>query len=398
MGVPKGPDPGPPEPRRVLESAEVCPNSAGRRRAIVLHPNSPAAYPPLLHLMNVLLEKAWSLQLIGGAGADGLALPPELARRIEVIDIGRSRPGAGRLRRALRLVLALPAVLRRRPHLLLASDPDAAGPALMAAAAGIPVVYIEHDSPCPDPLREGRPLRRLLRRILLDTAALRVFPNAARLAFVQGEAGFPVADAVVLPNLPAAPKASHSRRNEDRVSRRLHFHGSISPMALPLALVPALASRPEWALDLYGYAVGHQAHLDALLAAAEDAGLGPRLRFHGALPNARLHEMLIQADAAFAGFRPHPFNLNHTLIDGASNKLNEYAWHGLPTLVPDDVPLDQFPAALAIPYQREDPQSIAVALDEAARRAPDLRWRPPDFATVCRERLLPRLEALVGGA
>lgn len=363
--------------------------------AVVLHPNAPAAYPPVLHLLTVLRDAGWSLQLIGARGADGLELPESVMRGIAQVDLASATgPGRGLDRRRLARVLL--ELLCRPPRLLIASDPVSAGPALLLAALrGTPVVYLEHDSPCPDPVKEARPLRRWLRRLLLRVAALKVFPNADRLAFARGEVGFCPASAVVMPNLPVVPvsRPTAARGAADGV-RRLHFHGSISPLALPQALIPALATRPGWSLDVYGYAIGHHDHLEAWLAAAAAAGLGERIRFHGHVPNAQLHALLELADAAFAGFRPHPFNLNHTLIDGASNKLNEYAWHGLPTLVPGDVPLPEFPLALVIRYDRDDPASIAAALDAAAERAPDLRWRPPDYATVCCERLLPRLEAL----
>ncbi|MCU0755529.1 MAG: hypothetical protein MUE46_10470 [Xanthomonadales bacterium] len=367
---------------------------AAARRAVVLHLHSPAAYPPLMHLLGVLLEQHWSLRLIGAAGADGLVLPPELAPHIEHVDLGRRAPGRDRAAFLYRLLAAV-GPLRKRPGLLIASDPDAALPALgLAAIWNVPIVYIEHDSPCPDPRADRGLVRRCLRRLLIGQAALRVFPNAARLAFAQGELGFPLDESVVMPNLPMVPPLPPRPRRE-RSPLRLHFHGSISPGAVPLALVPALARRPNWRMDVYGYAIGHQAHLAALLDAVRAAGLGDRLQFHGTRANAELHGLLREADAAFAGFRCHPFNLNHTLIDGASNKLNEYAWHGLPTLLPADVPLDQFPADLAIPYQRDDAESMMAALDQAATRGVDLRWRPPDYAQLCRERLLPRLQALL---
>lgn len=363
--------------------------------AVVLHPNAPAAYPPVLHLLAALRDAGWSLQLIGASGDDGLDLPEAVMRGIGYVDLCTSA-GSGRGPDRGRLAGALLDLLRRPPRLLIASDPLTAGPALLLAAVrGTPVVYLEHDSPCPDPVKEGRPLRRWLRHLLLQTAALRVFPTADRLAFAQGEVGFHRGSAVVMPNLPnVPPDLSMPVRGLDDGVRRLHFHGSISPLALPMALIPALASRPGWTLDVYGYAIGHRDHLEAWLAAAAAAGIGERIRFHGAVPNSRLHEVLAYADAAFAGFRPHPFNLNHTLIDGASNKLHEYAWHGLPTLVPEDMPRVEFPAALALPYRREEPQSIVEALDRAAERQPDRRWRPPTYAAVCRERLLPRLDAL----
>ncbi|MCU0754835.1 MAG: hypothetical protein MUE46_06890 [Xanthomonadales bacterium] len=368
-------------------------------RAVVIHLNSPAAYPPLLHFLGVLLEQGWSLRLIGAAGADGLMLPPALAQRIAYVDLGRRAPGRDRHSFLLRLLGAVGAALRERPGLLIASDPDAAVPALsLAAIWKVPIVYLEHDSPCPDPRGDRGRLRRSLRRLLIGQAALRVFPNPARLAFAHGELGFPLDEAVVMPNLPMVPSIPPRPAIAQGGQRRLHFHGSISPGALPLTLVAALARRPNWRMAVYGYAIGHQAHLQALLAAASAAGLADRLCFHGPRPNAELHSLLTAADAAFAGFRCHPFNLNHTLIDGASNKLHEYAWHGLPTLLPAEVPLDQFPAPLAIPYQRDDVESMIAALDLAATRRPDPRWRPADFAQVCRERLLPRLTTLLESA
>lgn len=363
------------------------------RDALILHLNSPAAYPPLMHLMRVLLDDGWSLKLMGAAGVDGLAVPVALSDRIGYMDLGR-RTGHARAGFLMRLVVAVLKTAWQRPRVLIASDPDSAGPALiLAALLGLPIVYLEHDSPCPDPRRDRGVLRRSLRRLLLSHAALRVFPNWGRLAFAQGENGFSLHDSVVMPNLPVTEAVPSEIKK--RSYRCLHFHGSISPWALPLALVPALVQRPDWCMDIYGYAIGHQEHLDDLLRAANAAGIGERLRFHGAQPNSALHGFLTNADAAFAGFRPYPFNLNHTLIDGASNKLNEYAWHGLPTLVPDDVPLDGFPDALTIRYSRNDSNSMVSALDAAMEKKIDLRWRPKDFLTVCRERVLPRLNALV---
>jgi glycosyltransferase involved in cell wall biosynthesis len=148
---------------------------------------------------------------------------------------------------------------------------------------------------------------------------------------------------------------------------RVHYHGTIVPQRLPLAIIDALRlTPPNVHLDVTGYqTIGAPDHRRALLARAHELGVADRISLRA--PAVSRRELLCRCDAYDVGLALMPpasddVNLRHMV--GASNKPYDYLARGLALLVTD---LPDWRAAFVGPgYARAcdplSPASIAESL------------------------------------
>ena len=110
-------------------------------------------------------------------------------------------------------------------------------------------LYQEHDSIEPQVKNKSLAGRwqRWLRLRVLKRAHIVRFPNAGRLAVARAQAGRGSgADLVICNVAPLAEALSTPiKQPNDGALLRLHFHGSMSKFAVPLALIDALAEVPK---------------------------------------------------------------------------------------------------------------------------------------------------------
>lgn len=344
------------------------------RRVLLVHAFGPEGYPPVIHAAGSLADAGFAVDVAGATMPAFEGLPwPEIpgVRRHSSGPWSGDRAGSFARLAAASLRLAV----RHRPAWVWCSDPwslPAAWPA--SVTAGARLVYQEHDSPPPDASGEriGRRALRPLRRLALRRADHVVFPNAARLAFARSEVGPGRGRDHVIWNLPTLAEVPRRVARAGRSGLRLHFHGSISPFALPVALIDALAIVRDTTLRIVGYNVGHPEHGIALAARARELGIVDRIEFRGACPRAEALALAAEADVGIAFFRPHPNNINHSHALGASNKVFDYLAAGLALLLSD---AEEWRGTLVPTYGQgcdpESPVSIASALRKYIDSDPD---------------------------
>jgi glycosyltransferase involved in cell wall biosynthesis len=219
------------------------------------------------------------------------------------------------------------------PHVVYASDPFAAGPALIAAKlAGATLVYHEHDTPNPGNLN---PRIASLRVRAAQKARLVVFPNATRAKLAQQELGFRDEALRVVWNVPRLGETPSL--NVIRGSPvLLYYHGSITPERMPETVVEALVnSRTPMLLRVMGYeAPGAPGYVRRLLELGRRSD-GNLVEYLG---NASRDELLAHAAQSAVGIALLPMNtgdLNLRHMLGASNKVFDYMAAGLALLVPN---------------------------------------------------------------
>lgn len=257
---------------------------------------------------------------------------------------------------------AAQAALTFRPHVVYASDPLGAAPALAAAKlANAQVVYHEHDSPRPGALR--RPVAEL-RKAVARRASVVIFPNPTRAHLAQTELGFDAERLRIVWNVPRRSELPQIPGTYDGAVTA-HYHGNISPHLLPACIVDALARcRSDTRLQLIGYeAAGGKGYLARVLESAARAQI--RVHYLGQMPRDRLLEQTASASVGLALVAADSGDLNLRELVGASNKVFDYMAAGLPVLVPNS---PEWISAFVKPgYGRscdpDDGRSIAEELD-----------------------------------
>lgn len=343
---------------------------------LIVHAFGPEGYPPVVNAARAFAAAGFDVHVVGATLPEFAAMPwPSMAG---VIRHPALEWRAGRASSTAALVAQAIGVARRvRPRWVWCSDPWSLPAALPAAwACGARLVYQEHDSPPPDPRGErwSRRAMRPLRSHALRRAELVVFPNAQRLEIARRTAGRGRGRDLVVWNVPSLAELPERARAGTGESLRVHFHGSISPFALPLALIDAMAEVTGVRLRIVGYSVAHDAHLARLRSRASDLNVYSRVELLGPLSRADALDAAAESDVGIAFFRPHPNNINHSHALGASNKVFDYLAAGLAVLVPE---APEWHGSIVPAFGRacdpESPASIAAALRAFAAREPDPR-------------------------
>ena len=314
----------------------------------------------------------WEVMILNAPIAGhNLRVPPH--RRIWVQSIAERSSHVLRPRDLLRYVAAAARVTTTfRPDVVYASDPFAAGPALIAAKlAGAALVYHEHDSPNPGNLN---PRIASLRVRAARKATLVVFPNAARAKIAQQELGFRDDQVRIVWNVPRRDEVP-DRKVASHLPLELHYHGNISPQLLPERVMDALqiCTRP-WRLRVIGYETpGSTGYAIRLVERGGQPG-GTRVVYSGQVSRDRLLAEAAQASVGLALLPKSAGDVNLTHIIGASNKVFDYMAAGLALLVPN-LPdwMDFVESGFGRACDPADARSISAQLDWFAEHPEECR-------------------------
>ena len=290
-------------------------------------------YPPIINASRVMALAGWEVMILNAPIAGhNLRVPPH--PRISMHDIAERSSHVLRPRNLLRYVAsAARTATTFRPDVVYASDPFAAGPALIAAKlAGATLVYHEHDTPNPGSLN---PRIASLRVRAARKATLVVFPNAARAKVAQQELGFRDDQIRIVWNVPRRDEVP-DRVVASHLPLELHYHGNISPQLLPESVIDALqiCTRP-WRLRVIGYeSPGSPGYAIRLVERGGQPG-GTKVVYSGQVSRDRLLAEAARASVGLALLPKSAGDVNLTHIIGASNKVFDYMAAGLALLVPN---------------------------------------------------------------
>ena len=354
-------------------------------RILVIHHGDPIAYPPLMHALKQLSNAGYLITL--------LACQPDAERPLEFpknLPIAKhllppAPVGGNLLARLGRMlhwhILLLSAAwfaLTLRPTWIYASNPASlvcACPARWISKAKL--LYQEHDSIEPFVAHESaaRAWQRRLRLRVLRRAHIVVFPNAGRLAVARSQAGPGLGTDLVIWNVApiAEVRIALVKTAAHYVNLRLHFHGSMSKFAVPLALIDALALVPEVIFQFASYEIGGRQHTERVLARARELGVSARVINLGTLSTRpELLAATQQADVGLAFFSESPKNVNHFNMAGATNKIFDYLGAGLALLCSNGTQWQaDFIPTFGLAADPNNADAIAKALRQLFKRTPD---------------------------
>ncbi|HEY0673372.1 MAG TPA: glycosyltransferase [Longimicrobiales bacterium] len=331
------------------------------KRILYLQYTNPAAYPPLQHSASILAEHGWEVLFLGIAarGAAPLKLPAH--QRVQYERIGGVSGGPfAALKYAAFSAGSLRAATRFRPDWCYASDAHSAPAALLLRRLlRTRTLYHEHDAPSPNVLAA---LLERARDQLARNAELVIAPSATRLEMIPVGSG----RRVVVWNCPRRIEVGTERSApDDRF--RLVYHGSLSRERLTPQFIDALAMLPaQVELDIYGYETqGHAGYAGELLRRAQQAGVGERVRYHGAVPErAQLLEQLRGHQLGISTVATDSADRNLRTLAGASNKAFEYLACRIPLLISEEPSWQQLyqEPGYAVTCRPNDARSIAAAV------------------------------------
>jgi glycosyltransferase involved in cell wall biosynthesis len=317
-----------------MNHVAIAQRRARGRSVLFVQAADAAVYPPIIHAASLLAEAGWHVSVLSAPIAGSRLEFP----RHEGIDLRliATRPSHVMTRAAYAAYMAASAraAVRLRPDLVYASDPLGAGPGLLAARlTGARLVYHEHDTPNPNALH---PWLARLRRAATRRAAAVIFPNEARARIARNELGFPDDRLHVVWNMPRRAELPSCENRPDE-PLLLYYHGGISPVRLPEAVVEAVRQFGGRArLSIAGYeapgAPGYVAHLLRYGRPGPDSPV----RYLGQFP--QRSSLLGAAARAHVGVAVVPaqtddLNLRH--MAGASNKAFDYMAACLALIVSD---------------------------------------------------------------
>ncbi len=359
-------------------------------RIVYLQYTNPAGYPPLEHSARIFADAGWEVLFLGTGAflhADALRFRP--SPRIRVRQLKFCTAGwKQKLHYLWFCIWCLSWVVRWRPDWVYASDLFACPPALLSKCLlRLPIIYPEHDSP-------GRPASLFMRMCMkarqacARRASACVLPNARRAQRFTADTQTRRPVEVVW-NCPELREVPTTRNGEPAGGMRVLYHGSISKVALPLAVIEALALLPtDVILTAIGYeTVGSQGYTEALLTRAEELGIRERIRCLGPLNRVDLLKVCATYHVGLALFPKSTEDPNLEALTGASNKPFDYLACELAVLV-SDLPdwREMFvEPGYGLSCNPEEPFSIAAALrrfyeDAAERRLMGERGRKRIFA------------------
>jgi glycosyltransferase involved in cell wall biosynthesis len=302
------------------------------RRILYIQYTNPAAFPPIQHSAAILTEAGWDVLMLGidVPAVEKLELPTALQSRYRKIG-GQSGGALGPLKYAQFTARAVASAFRFRPDWCYASDALTA-PAMNAlrAAMRTRVVYHEHDTPA-QAASTFQSFVSKARTALVHGAEVVVAPAQARLDLLPSSSG----KRFVVWNCPRKSEVAHARGARGPAFR-IGYHGSLSKDRLTPKFIDALALLPPSVeLHIIGYETGgHRGYMSELLKRATDAGIGDRVKYHGAVPQrSELLRRLTEFDLGIATVSPGAGDGNLQTLAGASNKAFEYLAAGTPLLV-----------------------------------------------------------------
>jgi glycosyltransferase involved in cell wall biosynthesis len=338
-----------------------------RRRLLYVQFTNPAVYPPIEHSSRIMAEKGWDVVLLGTTtqGAESLEMRQHeriRVRRLSVFHAASLR----KLHYLAWLGWTAAWILLWRPQWVYASDPRSTPAALLAAFAGIRVIYHEHDSPSgAGTSRRGR-LVRWCRRHVAQHARSCVLPNEERARAFKREMRPPRAVLCVW-NCPSRAEVDPPRRGGVNSPVWLLYHGSIVPSRLPVSVLDALALLPRSVrLRIVGYeTLPHRDYPRRLRSRAEQLKLDDRVEIVGSV--ARRDELLEWCRRSDIGLALLPLTtqeLNEQTMAGASNKPFEYLAFSMPIVIPDRPEWREIfeAAGTAVVCDPSAPASIAAAI------------------------------------
>lgn len=385
---------------------------AGRApRILYAQYTNPAGYPPLANSSRLLAEHGWEVRLVGIRGQATRQFVLEPHPRVHVRLMADRGPGPGqKIHFLLWCAWVLTQVACWRPDWLYLSDAPATPLGLALVAFGKPrLLYHEHDAPPPGRAESRwRRLQGWSRRRVLRRADVCLAPNAARLDRLIGDGAAPGRSLAVW-NCPLRAEVGPARSPWTGPELWLHFHGSIGPTQLPMALAAALALLPETVhLRILGYeTIGTRGYLASFLECAHHHGVTDRIEACGPVfPTKALLARTRQADVGLLFLDPQAApGTNHATMTGASNKLFDYLASGLAILAPDRADWHELVLhpGYGLPGAVPDPPGIAAAVetllaDPQAMRAMGERGRQRILAEWNYDRAFsPVLERLTTG-
>ena len=348
-------------------------HSGTRRRVLFIQATEPANYPPLIHASSLMAEGGWDVTFLS-APFEGNRLELAHHPRIALRAIP-PRPShiMGKAAYARYSAAAALLALRLQPDVVYASDPLGAGPGLLAARlGGAGLVYHEHDSPAPGSLP---PSLARMRAAAARRAGLVIFPNKARAGIAQAELGFSSDRLRIVWNMPRRAELPPLDIRPE-APFVLHYHGSITPDRLPLAVVEAvrrLCGRAR--LRIAGYeAPGASGYVQRLIEVGGGGNSTPIVDYVGQVGRVDLVATAAQAHVGLALIPSYGNDVNMHHMTGASNKPFDYMAAGLALLVSDQPDWrDMFvKPGYARACDPTDPASIGAAfawfLDHPAER------------------------------
>ena len=360
-----------------------------QKRMLVIHHGDPIAYPPLMHALKQLSDSGYQITLLGCQPDPErpLVFPENLQIKQHLTaaaPTGRSwRARLGRCLHWLWLILSAAwLAIKLRPHWIYVSNPASLVIALPARFLSpflrqARTLYQEHDSIEPKVYAESQVRRwqRWLRLRILQRAEIVVFPNAGRLAAARAQAGAGAGTDLVIWNVAPRAEALNAPVKEPKHvdDLRLHFHGSMSKFAVPLALVDALAQLPNVSFQFASYEIGGARHTEQLLARAQILGISARVIDLGTLSTRpALLAATQNADVGLAFYSESPKNINHFNMAGATNKVFDYLGAGLALLCSNGAQWKHdFIPTFGVAADPQNAGEIADALRLLLNRTPD---------------------------
>jgi glycosyltransferase involved in cell wall biosynthesis len=313
--------------------ADALPDRGKTRHVLFVQATDAASYPPIIHAAGLMAEAGWRVCVLSAPIA-GTRLEFPYHPRID-LRLTALRPSHVMTRTAYAAytAAAVRLAVERRPEIVYASDPLGAGPGVLAARlAGALLVYHEHDMPTPGALP---PFLARLRRLTVRRAAAVIFPNETRGCIAQAELGFPADRLHTVWNMPRRCELPAPEAVPDK-PLLLYYHGNISPVRLPEAVVEAVRQFGGRArLLIAGYeAPGAAGYLKRILRHCQPGPDSP-VQYLGPIPRNELLGVAARAHVGLAVVAGGTDDLNIRYLTGASNKAFDYMAAGLALLVSD---------------------------------------------------------------
>jgi glycosyltransferase involved in cell wall biosynthesis len=302
----------------------------------------PGAFPPTVNTSILLADAGWHVNILSAPTRalsiripthDGIAVHTVRERETHVVD---------KITYAKYFGKALALARTIRPQFVFAFDRLSAGPGVAASiVSGADLIYHEHDSPEPNDTSWVARIRAICAR----SAKMVVFPNEDRARIATASIGLRPERVHVAWNVPRLSELPNLVRDlSDPSPLILYYHGNVSPVLLPEAVLKAVQRfEGRVVLRIVGYespsAPGYLSHLQRI---GRDTRGFSLVRYEGQTCRRTLLQNAVAAHVGLAFAPTNPSNLNERFLLGASNKIFDYMAAGLAVLVAKDTPFGEF--------------------------------------------------------